>query len=58
MASGPRRIVSDVLLVSAFAVSNAIEIFVLMKANDITTDSSEWTSSVSNDVISKWPPRF
>jgi hypothetical protein len=38
MAGGPRRIMANMLLMSAFKVGDPVEGFVLMKAHDLTRD--------------------
>ncbi len=39
MAGGPRRIVTNMLLMSAFKIGNPVQAFVLMKGDDFTRDS-------------------
>ena len=41
MSSGPRWIVAYVLLMSAFKISNPIEGFILMEADNFTRDSGD-----------------
>ncbi len=40
MLSYPRRIMANVLLMSAFEVRNPVEAFILMKTHDCTRDSA------------------
>ena len=42
MAGGPRRIVTNMLLMSAFKIGNPVEAFVLMKGDDFTWDSGRF----------------
>jgi hypothetical protein len=44
MAGGPRRIVTNMLSMSAFKIGNPVEAFVLMKGNDFTRDSWHFCS--------------
>ena len=44
MSSGPRWIMAYMLLMSAFKISNPIEGFILVKANNFTKDSGDLCS--------------
>ena len=44
MAGGPRRIVTNMLLMSAFKICNPVEAFVLMEGDDFTRDSGHFCS--------------
>src|SRR6266478_3138781 len=44
MAGGPRRIVTNMLLMPAFKVGNPVQAFVLMKGDDFTRDSGDFCS--------------
>src|SRR5258707_14234316 len=41
MAGCPRRIVTNMLLMSAFKIGNPVQAFVLMKGDDFTRDSGD-----------------
>ena len=44
MPGGPRRIVTNMLLLSAFKIGNPVQAFVLMKGDDFTRDSGDFCS--------------
>jgi hypothetical protein len=44
MSGGPRRIMANMLLMSAFEVGNPVEKFILMKTHDFTRDSGHFCS--------------
>jgi hypothetical protein len=44
VSGGPRRIMANMLLMSAFEVGNPVEKFILMKPHDFTGDSGHFCS--------------